>query len=155
MNAADAQACGLKDGEAVKIISATNPEGVWELGNGQTIPMVGKIKVVQGMRPGVIAFSLSFGHWAYGARDVIVDGVTIKGEARRGAGIHANAAMRVDPFLGNTTLIDPVGGSAVFYDTPPKALCIHTSTAPWRPAPRRRKSSTRSSWASRLWAFPR
>jgi len=124
MNAADAQARGLKDGEAVKLISATNPEGVWALGHGQTIPMVGKIKVVQGMRPGVIAFALSFGHWAYGARDVIVDGVTIKGEARRGAGLHANAAMRVDPFLGNTTLIDPVGGSAVFYDTQVKVVKV-------------------------------
>jgi len=27
------------------------------------------------------------------------------------------AAMRVDPYLGNTCLVDPVGGSAVFYDT--------------------------------------
>jgi hypothetical protein len=32
-------------------------------------------------------------------------------------GFHANAAMRVGPYLGNTTLVDPVGGSAVFYDT--------------------------------------
>jgi tetrathionate reductase subunit A len=107
----------LLDGDAVRIVSATNPKGEWELGNGQTVPMIGKVKVVQGMRPGVISFSLSFGHWAYGARDVEVDGVTIKGEARRGAGIHANAAMRVDPFLKNTTLLDPVGGSAVFYDS--------------------------------------
>jgi hypothetical protein len=31
--------------------------------------------------------------------------------------VHANAAMRVDPYLKNTCLVDPVGGSAVFYDT--------------------------------------
>ena len=41
----------------------------------------------------------------------------VRGDKRRIRGIHANAAMRVDPYLGNTTLIDPVGGSAVFYDT--------------------------------------
>jgi tetrathionate reductase subunit A len=34
----------------------------------------------------------------------------------------ANAAMRVDPYLKNTTLVDPVGGSAVFYDTKVKVV---------------------------------
>jgi hypothetical protein len=47
----------------------------------------------------------------------MVDGRTIKGDERRGRGIHANAAMRVDPHLKNTCLSDPVGASAVFYDT--------------------------------------
>jgi hypothetical protein len=37
-------------------------------------------------------------------------------------GIHANAAMRVDPVLGNTTLLDAVGGSAVFYDSRVKVV---------------------------------
>jgi tetrathionate reductase subunit A len=31
--------------------------------------------------------------------------------------VHANAAMRLDPVVSNTTLSDPVGGSAVFYDS--------------------------------------
>ena len=122
MNAADAAARGLRDGDRVRIVSPDNPAGEWDLGHGQTMPMVGKIKAVQGMRPGVIAYSLSFGHWAYGARDVVIDGVTVPGEARRGTGIHANAAMRVDPFLKNTTLLDPVGGSAVFYDSQVKVV---------------------------------
>jgi hypothetical protein len=43
--------------------------------------------------------------------------VTITGDPRRATGIHANAAMRVDPVLGDVTLSDLVGGSAVFYDT--------------------------------------
>jgi len=124
MNAADAAARGLKEGDRVKIISATNPNGEWDLGNGGKVPMIGKVKVVQGMRPGVIAFSLSFGHWAYGARDIVVDNQVIKGDARRGTGINANAAMRVDPVLKNTTLIDAVGGSAVFYDTRVKVVKV-------------------------------
>jgi hypothetical protein len=69
------------------------------------------------MRPGVISFALGFGHWAYGGVDFTIDGVRIPGDDRRTRGVHANAAMRVDPFLGNTPLVDSVGGSAVFYDT--------------------------------------
>jgi hypothetical protein len=48
---------------------------------------------------------------------VVVDGRTIKGDPRRAKGLHANAAMRTDPVLPNTCLADPVGASAVFYDT--------------------------------------
>jgi anaerobic selenocysteine-containing dehydrogenase len=117
MSAADAEARGLKGGDRVRIVSASNPAGVWDLGNGRQIPMEGKIRVVQGMRPGVISFALGFGHFGYASSDFTIDGVRIPGDARRRRGIHANAAMRVDPFLGNTCLVDPVGGSAVFYDT--------------------------------------
>lgn len=117
MNKDDAKARDLKDGDKVRIVSPTNTKGQWDLGHGNTKSMVGKVKTTQGLRPGVIAFSLGFGHWAYGGVDFEIDGKTIKGDERRVKGIHANAAMRVDPYLGNTTLVDPVGGSAVFYDT--------------------------------------
>ena len=80
-------------------------------------PIVGRLKVVEGLRPGVIAISLGHGHWAYGAGDVVIDGRVVKGDPRRGLGVHANAAMRVDPVIKNTTLSDLTGGSAVFYDT--------------------------------------
>jgi anaerobic selenocysteine-containing dehydrogenase len=75
------------------------------------------VKVIEGMRPGVVAFALGFGHWAYGAQDITIDGTTIAGDERRFEGFHANAAMRTDPLVTNTCLFDPVGGSAVFYDT--------------------------------------
>jgi anaerobic selenocysteine-containing dehydrogenase len=117
MNAADVAQHGLRDGDLVKIASASNTDGVWDLLNGTKVAMIGKVKAVQGMRPGVISFALGFGHFAYGGVDFNVDGVLIKGDPRRTRGFHANAAMRVDPYLGNTTLVDPVGGSAVFYDT--------------------------------------
>ncbi len=124
MHAADAEARGLRDGDLVKIVSPTNPDGVWDLANGNTKPMIGRVKTTQGLRPGVIGFSLGFGHWAYGGVDVTIDGVTVPGDARRVKGIHANAAMRVDPYLKNTTLVDPVGGSAVFYDTQVKVVKV-------------------------------
>lgn len=117
MNVADAAARGLVEGDRVRIISPTNPAGEWDLGNGSTVPMVGKVKAVQGIRPGVIAVSLGFGHWAYGSTPVTINGTTIPADERRGRGLHINAALRTDPHTPNTTLVDPVGGSAVFYDT--------------------------------------
>jgi len=117
INTADAEQRGFEDDDLAKITSATNPDGVWDLGNGRTVPMVGMIRTTEGIRPGVIGFSLGFGHWSYGGVDFTVDGVTVPGDAQRIKGVHANAAMRTDPHTPNTTLVDPVGGSAVFYDT--------------------------------------
>jgi anaerobic selenocysteine-containing dehydrogenase len=117
ISSVDAGRMGLKSGDRVKVVSASNPDGVWDLGFGNKVPMIGKVKAIEGIRPGVVAFSLGYGHWAYGTSTVVIDGITIPGEARRGKGIHANAAMRVDPVLKNTTLSDTVGGSAVFYNS--------------------------------------
>jgi tetrathionate reductase subunit A len=122
MNASDAARLGLKDGDLVKVVSASNPDGVWDLQDGTKKPMVGKLKAVQGMRPGVVSIALGYGHWASGARDITIDGETIAGDERRATGVHGNAAMRVDPHLGNVTLQDLAGGSAVFYDTKVKVL---------------------------------
>ncbi|HSB53777.1 MAG TPA: hypothetical protein VLD58_05450 [Gemmatimonadales bacterium] len=46
--------------------------------------------------PGVVASSLGHGRWTHGAEDVVIDGQGVKGDRRRGGGIHANAALRVD-----------------------------------------------------------
>ena len=124
LNKRDADRLKLKDGDQVRVTSASNPEGVWDLKNGTKKPMVGKVRVIQGIRPGVAAYSLGHGHWAYGASDVVIDGKVIKGDPRRAKGIHANAALRVDPHIKNTTLSDLTGGSAVFYDTRVKLLKV-------------------------------
>jgi len=73
--------------------------------------MVGRVMVTQTIKPGVITFTSANGHWATGASDVAIDGKVIKGDPRRAAGIHLNAAMFTDPYLKNTTLQDPVGGA--------------------------------------------
>lgn len=117
MNRVDAQQLGLQNGDRVRISSASNPAGVWDLQHGNQKDMEGKLKVIEGIRPGVVSFPLGWGHFASGSRDIVVDGVTIAGDPRRAAGIHANAAMRVDPVLGDVTLSDIAGGSAVFYDS--------------------------------------
>jgi tetrathionate reductase subunit A len=117
LNPEDAARLRLKDGDRVKVVSATNPSGEWDLGAGNKKLMLGKVVCTQTMRPGVTSFALGFGHWATGAGDTTIDGHLVKGETGRAAGIHANAAMWVDPALKNTCMLDPVGGSVSFYDT--------------------------------------
>ncbi len=124
VNSADASRLGLSDGEKVKFVSKTNAEGVYDLKNGRKKPMVGEVKVIEGIRPGIIGFSLGHGHWANGSSDVVVDGKIIKGDPRRATGVHANAAMRLDDYLKNTCLLDPVGGSVSFYDTKVKLVKV-------------------------------
>jgi anaerobic selenocysteine-containing dehydrogenase len=120
----DAKRLGLSEGMLVKVVSPTNEAGVWDLAPGVKKPMIGKVRIVEGLRPGVTAFSLGHGHWAYGAGDVVIDGVRVPGDPRRATGVHANAAMRVDPVLKNTGLVDLTGGSAVFYQSQVKLVKV-------------------------------
>lgn len=117
INSHDAQKLGLKEYAEVRIISKSNPEGIWDLKAGGKKPLIGKVKIIEGIRPGVVAFSLGHGHWACGAGNILVDGQLIKQDSRRATGIHANAAMRIDPYLKNTCLQDLVGASVAFYDS--------------------------------------
>jgi anaerobic selenocysteine-containing dehydrogenase len=117
INPLDAIRQGLRNGQTVKVVSATNPMGKWPLTARRDKDMVGKLMYTQTLRPGVVSFALGFGHWATGAEDVTIDGHVIKGEARRAKGIHANAAMWTDPHVKNTCMFDPIGGSVSFYDT--------------------------------------
>jgi tetrathionate reductase subunit A len=124
LNPEDAKRLGLNEGLLVKVASATNPSAEWDLGAGNKKPMIGKVMLTHTMRPGVVSFALGFGHWATGAADVYIDGAVIKGDARRAVGLHANAAMWVDPALKNTCMVDPVGGSVSFYDTYVKLIPV-------------------------------
>lgn len=124
LNTVDAKRLGLKDGQKVKVVSSTNPEGVWDLKNGTKKPMVGKVKITETIRPGIVTFTLGHGLWATGGDDMVIDGKTVKGDPRRRAGVHANAAMWIDPHLKNTCMIDKVGGSVSFYDTKVKLVKV-------------------------------
>jgi tetrathionate reductase subunit A len=137
INPRDAHKLGLHDGDPVKVVSATNPKGEWNLGNGERKPMVGRVHLTETIRPGVISFALGFGHWATGSSDIVIDGEVIKGDARRASGIHANAAMWTDPVLKNTSLFDPVGGSVSFYDTRVRLVKTEESQLPPGGAPYR------------------
>ena len=127
INPETAAELGLRDGDIVRIISASNPDGLWRLGDGPYLKdrfVEGKVKVTGGIAKGVVAVSWHYGHYAYGAGDVEVDGVVIKGDYRRGLGLCPNAVMRRDPVLKNVCLTDPIGGSASFYDTKVKLVKV-------------------------------
>ena len=123
IHTSDAKRLGLKEGQRVKVVSATNPEGAWDLG-GRKKPMIGKIHVTETIRPGVMTFALGFGHWATGASDLVIDGVVVKADPKRTGGVHANAAMWRDPHLKNTCMLDKVSGSVSFFDTNVKIVAV-------------------------------
>lgn len=122
VNTKDALRMNLEDGQRVKVVSISNTAGIWDLKNGRRTPMAGRIKITEGIRPGIVAFALGYGNWATGSSDCLVDNQRIKGDRRRGMGVHCNAAMRIDPYLKNTCLIDLVGGSVSFYDSKVKLI---------------------------------
>lgn len=124
LNSVDAKRLGISDGDSVRVISKSNPNGYYDLKNGNKKEMIGKAQVIEGMKPGVIGFCLGYGHWASGSSDVTIDGIDIKGDKRRGAGIHCNGAMRLDDHVKNTSLHDPVGASVAFYDTKVKLVKV-------------------------------
>ncbi len=117
MNANDGAKLGIHDGDTVKLTSRTNPDGILDLGNGQREIVQGKVQLTQGVRPGVVMVSWSYGHWAYGSRDVVIDNQTVKGDPRRTAGLCSNPVLLLDEGTKTTCLTDPIGGSASFYDT--------------------------------------
>jgi tetrathionate reductase subunit A len=106
INSIDAYKLGIKTGDRIRIISASNPSGI-----------IGIAKVIEGIKPGVIGISHHFGHWQNGATPWIEDGTQQDYDPSRGAGITVNPIMRLDPILGNVSLQDKVGGSCAFYDT--------------------------------------
>ncbi len=127
MAASDAARLEIKNGDTVKILSASNPQGLWNIHDTHSKAIVAKVNVIQGLRPGVVAFSLGYGHWANGAGAMTIDDVPIASDARRATGFHANAVMRLDPVLKNTGLCDTVGGSAVFYQSFVKVIKVSQS----------------------------
>ncbi len=124
VNPSDAASLGLHDGDMVKLTSRTNPQGSLDLGNGQHQFVQGKVKLTQGVRPGVVMVSWSYGHWAYGAQDVIIDGQAIHGDPRRKVGLCSNPVLLLDEGTKTTCLTDPIGGSASFYDTKVKLVKV-------------------------------
>ncbi|MHA2611309.1 MAG: molybdopterin-dependent oxidoreductase [bacterium JZ-2024 1] len=122
IHTSDAVHLGLHDGDMVRVISPVNEKGQVDLHNGQIMDLLVRVKVSEGIRPGVVAISHHYGHWAYGASDILIDGKLIKGDPRRKTGISPNPLMLRDKKIPHTCLADPIGGSASFYDTPVKLL---------------------------------
>ncbi len=118
MNRRDGERLRIKDGDMLRLSSPSNPTGTIDLGNGTVLEIKGKARLIEGMKPGVIAISWHFGHWAYGSRDVEVDGHVVQGDPKRSTGIAPNPLMLEDDIVKDVCATDPIGGSASFFDTP-------------------------------------
>ena len=106
LSALDAAALKVVTGDRVQVISPSNPTG-----------LIGKVKVVQGLTPGVIGISHHYGHWEQHSRPIEINGVSMPFDPSRGSGIQPNSIMRVDKKYPNVSLQDPIGGSCAFFDT--------------------------------------
>jgi tetrathionate reductase subunit A len=113
INATDATRLQLGDGDVVQVLSPSF-DGKFDIANGESVTVQGRVKVVQGIRPESVGISWHYGHWAYGARDVEIDGARIAGEAARGKGLVANPAMGIDGYLKDVCLTDPIAGDSAF-----------------------------------------
>lgn len=117
MNKLDADAFALADDDWISIKSDSNPEGEIDLKNGTKIQVKARLRIIQGVRPGVVTMSWHFGHWAYGSNDVEIDGQIVKGDSRRKDSACPNPIMAIDNSLKNMCLTDPIGASASYYNT--------------------------------------
>jgi tetrathionate reductase subunit A len=111
MNPRDAARRGLTAGDAVRVRSSTYPKGV-----------IGRLRLLPGVRPGVVAFPHGYGHWCYASGTWEIDGKTITGDASHNVPVRLNAVMRLDPSLagpGGWTigLVDPVAGGQAYFET--------------------------------------
>ena len=100
----------------MKSISEMAPRPKWR----------GEVKLIEGIRPGVVAVSWHYGQWnAYGASDkIVVNGVRIKPDPRRAVGLCSNPVNRVDESVGRAGLTDPIGGSVSFFETNVKLVKV-------------------------------
>jgi anaerobic selenocysteine-containing dehydrogenase len=106
ISASDAADLEIETGDPVRVSSASHSEGI-----------VGKAKVTQGLKPGVVAISHHYGHWEQHSRPIVIDGATMPHDPSRGAGLQPTQIMRTDGRYRNVSLQEPVGASCSFYDT--------------------------------------
>jgi len=120
INEKDAAMMGVATGDAVRLESASNPEGV-----------VGKAEVSKLVRPGCVSISHHYGHSQLGAGRLaikdgekvflgggrVVDAQGLIPDPRLGRGISANLLSRLDERLAETPMVDVVGGIPDFSST--------------------------------------
>jgi tetrathionate reductase subunit A len=125
VNSRDAAAYGLKSGDAVRLVSASNSEGI-----------SGKVAVTELVRPGCVALSFHYGHSQSGASTVTVarakevflggarvaDQSSLYGDPALGTGTNPNMVSRLDENLDHTPLVDTLAGIPDFSSTRVKLI---------------------------------
>ena len=111
MSPVDAARLGVADGDLVKVASSTFPKGG-----------TGRVRVMAGVRPGVVTYADAFGHWQYGSGTWVVNGKRFEGDDLRNAPFHLVQATRLDPSLSagpgwTIACEDPIGGGVAYFGT--------------------------------------
>ncbi len=109
VNASDAIALGLNDGDQVRVESKSDS-------------LVGRVRVTNLLRPGVVAISFHYGHWGHGSVDMSIVNAeevminsekvrnsTVEADPKRGRGVEVNKIMRIDDTT-NAPIVDPIAG---------------------------------------------
>jgi anaerobic selenocysteine-containing dehydrogenase len=114
INSVDAKQLSILDGDVARV-EGVSFRGSFEIGAGQEPSRVeGIVRVIQGIRPSSVGISWHYGHWAYGSRDIEIDGRRVPGEPARGRGLVPNPAMAIDGYLKDVCLTDPIAGDSAF-----------------------------------------
>lgn len=118
LSKSDGHRLGLSNDDFVAIL-APSTSGAFKVGGIEsgTSRVAGRIRLIAGIRPGTTFVSWHYGHWAYGSRAVMIDGIRIPGDPRRGTGLVPNPAMTLDRYVKDVSLMDPIAGDAVFFDS--------------------------------------
>lgn len=85
INTDDAKHYGFKDGDKVKVISATGGE------------VTGILKVRPGIAASTIGVAFGYGHWEYGSREHQAGDKKLGGDPKRGTGILLSGISLIDP----------------------------------------------------------
>ena len=85
INPEDAAQSRLKDGDKVRLISATGSEAT------------GLLRVRQGIARGVVAVTFGYGHWEYGSRSHRIGEKVVGGDSRRAQGVLLSGISLIDP----------------------------------------------------------
>lgn len=109
----DAARRGFEAGDLVRVYSATLPR--------ERAP-VGRLRLLPGVRPGVVAFPHGYGHWQSGAASTTIDGSAVGGDATRGTAVRLNSVIRLDTSLAGADgwtvgCMDAVTGGQAYFET--------------------------------------
>lgn len=127
INDEDAKMMGFKDMDTVKLISASNKEGI-----------IGKLKVTKLVRKGCVGISNHYGHTQMGAADLpitkaqevfyggksVAETDKLIGNKKLGTGVHFNFVTRLDEDFANTPMVDVIGGTPDFSSTRVKIIRV-------------------------------
>lgn len=109
MHEKDAQKYGLKSGDIARV---TSPKGKY---------IQGVVQADKTVAEGAIVVPLGFGHTAFGASDITIDGKTLSAISQRRGGMAVNEFNAVDPTRKGASLYrDSTFGSTARHGTPVK-----------------------------------